>query len=80
MLKTRLATTAALVLFGIVGVGCSDNHDSGSAQKTKGHFQEAAGSLIGSSKLEHEGKKNEVSGGVKSVVGDFKQTVHDATK
>ena len=52
----------------------------GDGQKTKGNIESAAGSITGDAKLKHEGKKDEVVGGVKNTVGDLKAVVHDAGK
>ncbi len=52
----------------------------GADQKAKGQLESAAGSLTGDSHLKHEGKKDEVVGGVKNTVGDLKDAVHDASK
>jgi uncharacterized protein YjbJ (UPF0337 family) len=49
-------------------------------QKTKGQIESAAGPVTGDSELKHEGKKDEVVGGVKNTVGDLKDAVHDAAK
>jgi uncharacterized protein YjbJ (UPF0337 family) len=49
-------------------------------QKTTGHIESAVGDFTGSDKLKHDGKKDEVVGGVKSVAGDVKDTVKDAVK
>jgi len=69
-----LAAAAALL-------GACTKHDSdGSVQKATGHLESAAGDLTGSWKLKRDGKKDEVEGGVKSVVGDVKDTIHDAAK
>ncbi len=59
---------------------CTKHGDDGFAQKATGHIESTAGDLTGSSKLKNDGKKDEVEGGVKSVVGDVKDTIHDATK
>ena len=72
--------TAVLILSATTLAGCSKGHDSGAVQKATGRFESAVGDLTGSEKLKRDGKKDEVIGGVKSVVGDVKDTVHDAVK
>jgi len=52
----------------------------GAGQKTKGQIESAAGSITGDAHLKHEGKKDEVVGGVKNTIGDLKGAVHDASK
>jgi uncharacterized protein YjbJ (UPF0337 family) len=70
----------AVALFASTLAACGKHSSDGSTQQATGHIEAAAGDLTGSSKLKHEGKKDEVEGGVKNVVGDVKDTVHDATK
>jgi uncharacterized protein YjbJ (UPF0337 family) len=79
-MKTHLILSAALIAAAATLGACSQGDDHGSVQKATGHIESAAGDLTGSDKLKHEGKKDEFQGGVKSVVGDVKDTIHDATK
>jgi uncharacterized protein YjbJ (UPF0337 family) len=80
MWTTRLALLAALTLMGAPLAACDRSQESSATQKTIGHVESAAGDLTGSEKLKHAGKHDEVVGGVKSVVGDVKDTVKDAAK
>lgn len=50
----------------------------GAAQKTGGKIKEAAGKLVGDSKLQAEGKADQASGTVKNVVGGVKDAMRDA--
>ena len=59
---------------------CDRDNQSGAMQKTQGHIESAVGDITGNDKLKRDGKKDEVVGGVKSVVGDVKDTVKDAVK
>lgn len=70
------AVCAALALGILALAGCDDGHGGG--QRTKGHVESALGSLAGDRHLKREGRKDEVVGGVKKTVGDFKDAVHDA--
>jgi uncharacterized protein YjbJ (UPF0337 family) len=79
-MKAHLILAAALILASASLGACGKGDDHGSVQKATGHIESAAGDLTGSGKLKHEGKKDEFQGGVKSVVGDVKDTIHDATK
>jgi uncharacterized protein YjbJ (UPF0337 family) len=80
LMKSHLTLTAALVVAAAALGACARHDDNGSIQKATGHIESAAGDLTGSAKLKHDGKKDEIEGGVKSVVGDVKDTIHDATK
>jgi uncharacterized protein YjbJ (UPF0337 family) len=80
MTSTSLALAATLVLAAATISACDRSHESGDAQKAIGHVESAAGDLTGSEKLKREGKHDEVVGGVKSVLGDVKDTVKDAAK
>jgi uncharacterized protein YjbJ (UPF0337 family) len=79
-MKKHLTLTAALLVAAAALGACAKHDDNGAIQKATGHIESAAGDLTGSSKLKHDGKKDEIEGGVKSVVGDVKDTIHDATK
>jgi uncharacterized protein YjbJ (UPF0337 family) len=68
----------ACALAALTLTACERGGDDGASQKTKGHIESAAGSMIGSDKLKRDGKKDEVVGGVKGAVGDVKDAVHDA--
>ena len=52
----------------------------GAAQKTGGKIKEAAGKLTGDSKLQAEGKADQVAGTVKNTVGGLKDSVREATR
>lgn len=80
MSNTRPALVAALSLTAVALGTCDKGHQSGAMQKTTGHVESAVGDFTGSDKLQREGKKDEVVGGVKSVAGDVKDTVKDAVK
>jgi uncharacterized protein YjbJ (UPF0337 family) len=75
----KIRPTLIVVLFASTLAACGKHSSEGSIQQATGHVEAAAGDLTGSSKLKHEGKKDEVEGGVKHVVADVKDTVHDAT-
>ena len=50
----------------------------GSAKQVKGAIKDAAGKVIGDSKLQAEGKADKVEGKVQNTVGGFKDTVRKA--
>lgn len=52
----------------------------GAAQKTGGKIKEAVGKLTGDSKLEFEGKKDKLVGGVKNVIGGAKDSAREADR
>jgi uncharacterized protein YjbJ (UPF0337 family) len=52
----------------------------GSVEQAKGGVKEVAGKLTGDSKLETEGKVQQVAGKVQNAVGGFKDAVKDAVK
>jgi len=52
----------------------------GSFEQAKGKVKEAAGKATGDSKLEAEGKTQQVGGKVQNAVGGFKDTVKEALK
>jgi uncharacterized protein YjbJ (UPF0337 family) len=52
----------------------------GSFEQAKGKVKEAAGKATGDSKLEAEGKTQQVAGKVQNAVGGFKDTVKEALK
>jgi uncharacterized protein YjbJ (UPF0337 family) len=74
-----LAAMAALSLLGSGLAACGDT-SGGSAQKTGGKIEEAAGKITGDDDLKREGKKDKVVGGVKETVDDAKDAVKDAAK
>jgi len=84
MSKTRLAALplsamAALIVLGAGLAACGDT-GGGSAQKTGGKIEEAAGKITGDDELKREGQKDKVVGGVKETVDDAKDAVKDAAK
>ena len=74
------ALIPALIAAAVTLGACSQGDDHGSVQKATGHIESAAGDLTGSDKLKGQGKHDEVVGGMKSAVGDVKDTVKDAVK
>ena len=52
----------------------------GAAQKTGGRIKEAAGKILGDSKLEMDGKKDKTMGGLKNAVGGAKDALRDADR
>ncbi len=50
----------------------------GAAQKTGGRIKEVAGKILGDSKLEMEGRKDKIIGGLKNAVGGAKDALRDA--
>jgi uncharacterized protein YjbJ (UPF0337 family) len=75
--ETALLAGMAIVM--AVSISACEKGD-GAGQKTKGQIESAAGSLTGDAHLKHEGKKDEVEGGIKNTIGDVKDAVHDASK
>ena len=47
----------------------------GAVEQTKGKVKEVAGKLIGDSKLEGEGKADQVAGKVQNTIGGIKDTL-----
>ena len=47
----------------------------GSAEQAKGKLKEVAGKLTGDSKLEGEGKADQVAGKIQNTVGGIKDTL-----
>jgi len=47
----------------------------GSAEQTKGAVKEAAGKILGDSKLEGEGKADQAEGKVRNAVGGLKDAL-----
>jgi uncharacterized protein YjbJ (UPF0337 family) len=81
MSNPRLALLAALTTLTAAPLAaCDKDHQSGAMQKATGHVESAIGELTGNDKLKREGKKDAVVGGVKSALGDVKDTVKDAAK
>jgi uncharacterized protein YjbJ (UPF0337 family) len=54
-------------------------HVKGAADKAKGAVKDAAGKVIGDTKLEAEGKLDKAKGAAHSAVGDAKDAVRKAT-
>jgi uncharacterized protein YjbJ (UPF0337 family) len=52
----------------------------GSAAQAKGKIKEVTGKAVGDSKLEADGKAQQVAGKVQNAVGGFKDAVKDAVK
>ena len=50
----------------------------GSVNQAEGKMKEVAGRAVGDSKLENEGKAQQVAGKVQNAVGGFKDTVKEA--
>lgn len=80
MSNTRLALLVALALPAVTLAACDRHNQSGAIQKATGHVESAVGDITGNDKLKRDGKKDEVVGGLKTVVGDVKDTVKDAAK
>lgn len=58
-----------------------DKHRAeGAAQKTGGRIKEAIGKVTGDSKLEMEGKKDKLVGGVKNAIGGMKDSAKQADR
>jgi uncharacterized protein YjbJ (UPF0337 family) len=51
---------------------------AGSAQNMKGKIKEAAGKVMGDSKMKAEGKADQVAGKVRNAVGGAKDAIRDA--
>jgi uncharacterized protein YjbJ (UPF0337 family) len=47
----------------------------GSAEQAKGKAKEAAGKVVGDSKMESEGKGDQVKGKIQNTVGGLKDTL-----
>lgn len=56
------------------------NRVEGAAKTIGGKIKEAAGKAAGDSKLETEGKADQVKGKVQNAVGGAKDTIRDAGK
>jgi len=78
-MTTRIVLAAALCAAGLSLQACGKT-DDGASQKTVGKIEGVAGDLTGNEKLQREGKKDEVIGGVKETVQDAKEAVGAATK
>ena len=52
----------------------------GSIEQAKGKVKEVAGKVTGDSKLETEGKGQQIAGKVQNTVGGFKDAVKEAVK
>lgn len=52
----------------------------GTAQKIKGSIERMVGKLIGSRRLETDGKIDEAAGGARKAVGEAKDVVREAIK
>lgn len=78
---TRTSDLPVILAAAAVGLAaCGERTGGGGGQKTAGHVESAVGSMTGDEHLKHEGKKDEVVGGVKSTAHDLKDAVHDATR
>ena len=53
----------------------NSEHVKGAADKSEGNIKEATGHVIGSKKLENEGKVDKVKGAVHNAVGNAKDAV-----
>jgi uncharacterized protein YjbJ (UPF0337 family) len=53
---------------------------AGAAKQAKGAIKDAAGKLLGDSKLKAEGKADKVEGKVQNAVGGAKDAVRDAVR
>jgi uncharacterized protein YjbJ (UPF0337 family) len=53
---------------------------AGAAKQAKGAIKDAAGKLLGDSKLQAEGKADKVEGKVQNAVGGAKDAVRDAVR
>lgn len=80
----RNLTQAEAVWLSTLTNGMEPNMDrdrtEGAAQKTGGRVKEAAGKLMGDSKLEMEGKKDKAAGSVKNAIGGMKDALRDADR
>ena len=47
----------------------------GSAEQAKGKFKEGAGKILGDTKMEDEGKVDQVKGKIQNTVGGIKDTL-----
>lgn len=54
-----------------------DDRVKGSAQNIKGKVKEGIGRAVGDSKMETEGKGDQVAGKVKNAVGGIKDSLRD---
>ena len=52
----------------------------GAAQQVKGEIKDAAGKVLGDSKLQAEGKADKVEGKIRNTVGGMKDSVRDAVR
>lgn len=52
----------------------------GAAQKIKGSVEKAVGKLVGSKKLETDGKIDQAAGTIRKAVGEGKDAVRDVVK
>ncbi len=52
----------------------------GAAQEISGSIKKAVGRLVGSKKLETEGKIDSATGAIRTAVGEGKDTVRDVLK
>jgi uncharacterized protein YjbJ (UPF0337 family) len=75
---TRTLSAAALAFCLATPALTACDKDSGHGQKAAGHVESAVGSITGDEKLRHEGKKDEIVGGVKSAATDLKNAAKDA--
>jgi uncharacterized protein YjbJ (UPF0337 family) len=57
-----------------------DDRIKGAAQNMAGKAKEAAGKFTGDSKLEAEGKADQVGGKIRNAVGGVKDSIRDADR
>jgi uncharacterized protein YjbJ (UPF0337 family) len=55
-------------------------HEKGAEEKGVGKIKESAGRITGNTKLENEGKVDQVKGAMHTAVGDAKDSVKEAFK
>jgi uncharacterized protein YjbJ (UPF0337 family) len=79
MARKQTALILALLGASTLLTACGDKSD-GSAQRTKGDIKEAVGDVTGNERLQREGEKDQVVGGVKETVEDVKDAVKDDPK
>jgi uncharacterized protein YjbJ (UPF0337 family) len=58
----------------------NNEHVKGAVEKGKGKIEEAAGHVTGNTKLENEGKVDQVKGAAHNAAGDVKDSVKEASK
>ena len=58
----------------------TNEHVKGAAQKGEGKLKEATGPVTGDSKLENQGKVDQIKGAVHSAVGDAKDSAKESSQ